>query len=42
MVVGFSASCAPAVAAERGCKGTREVRCVVVAAAVVMEGEEEN
>ncbi|QCD93643.1 hypothetical protein DEO72_LG5g1719 [Vigna unguiculata] len=34
MVVGFPVSCAAAVAAERGCRSAREVRCIVVAAAV--------
>jgi len=34
MVVGFTASCAVAVVAERGCRGAREVHCVVVAAVV--------
>ncbi|QCE14569.1 hypothetical protein DEO72_LG11g1572 [Vigna unguiculata] len=35
MVVGFPASCAVAVAAERECRGAREVRCIVVALKLV-------
>jgi len=35
MVVRFPASCAAAVAAERECKGAREVRCIVVASKLV-------
>ena len=35
MVVGFSASCAAAVAAERECRGARKVSCIVVASKLV-------